>query len=388
MSQFAVEVVVLDDVVPHPNADALDLAVIGGYRAVVKKGVFKKGDSVVYIPEDALVPEDILEHIGLTGRLAGKQKNRVKAIRLRGELSQGIVVSLKDFADLLTPERAKKFAEMYPNNIVFDGTTPSLDGQVGWTEILWEPGMDLAPIYDFEKWEEPIPVSMQGKATSRPNWFPVYDIENIKRYPNVFEPGEEVVFTEKLHGTNAGYGMSREDRKLLVASRKWVLEREDKPFEQQNIYWQIALSYDMEKVLNVLLDLTGADRVVVFGEIFGDGVQDLTYGHGKGKRSFRVFDILVDGEYADYWDMRDLLDDVQAETGIALEEVPILYIGPFSHDSVITHTRGTTTFGSVHMREGIVIRPLFERYHDRLGRVILKSINEDYLLRKDGTERH
>lgn len=151
MSQFAVEVVVLDDVVPHPNADALDLAVIGGYRAVVKKGVFKKGDSVVYIPEDALVPEDILEHIGLTGRLAGKQKNRVKAIRLRGELSQGIVVRLKDFADLLTPERAKKFAEVYPNNIVLDGTTPSLDGQVGWTEILWEPGMDLAPIYDFEK---------------------------------------------------------------------------------------------------------------------------------------------------------------------------------------------------------------------------------------------
>lgn len=128
--------------------------------------------------------------------------------------------------------------------------------------------------------------------------------------------------------------------------------------------------------------------MVVFGEIFGDGVQDLTYGHGNGKRSFRVFDILVGGEYADYWDMRDLLDDVQAETGIALEAVPLLYRGPFSYELVDKYTRGQTTLPGGHVREGIVIRPVLERYEDKLGRVILKSISEDYLLRDNGTEYH
>jgi RNA ligase (TIGR02306 family) len=56
MSTFSVEIVELDDVQPHPNADLLELAVIGGYRAVVGKGLHQKGDMVLYIPEEALAP--------------------------------------------------------------------------------------------------------------------------------------------------------------------------------------------------------------------------------------------------------------------------------------------------------------------------------------------
>lgn len=76
---------------PHPNADALELAQVGLFRAVVAKGAYRPGDWAVYIPESALVPEGLVEELGLTGKLAGSRRNRVKAIRLRGELSQGIV---------------------------------------------------------------------------------------------------------------------------------------------------------------------------------------------------------------------------------------------------------------------------------------------------------
>ena len=97
MSEFAVPILQLDDVVPHPNADRLDLAVVGGYRSVVPRGKFKTGDWVVYIPEGAVIPEWILEKEGLTGYLAGPNKDRVRAVKLRGELSQGIVMRASDY---------------------------------------------------------------------------------------------------------------------------------------------------------------------------------------------------------------------------------------------------------------------------------------------------
>src|SRR5437899_9871960 len=78
-------------VFPHPNADALELAQVGLFRAVVAKDAYRTGDYVVYIPEQAILPEELIAEFGLTGRLAGGKKNRVKAVRLRGELSQGIV---------------------------------------------------------------------------------------------------------------------------------------------------------------------------------------------------------------------------------------------------------------------------------------------------------
>lgn len=81
----------------HPNADALELAVVGDYRSIVRKGEFKTGDLGVYIPTNAVVPIWLLKRLGLwdedraKGKLAGKDGNRVKEIRLRGILSEGLV---------------------------------------------------------------------------------------------------------------------------------------------------------------------------------------------------------------------------------------------------------------------------------------------------------
>ena len=89
----------------HPNADALELAQMGLYRAVVAKGPYRTGESAVYIPEQSVLPGELIEELGLTGRLAGNSlagnnSDRVKAVRLRGELSQGIVCRPKALADV------------------------------------------------------------------------------------------------------------------------------------------------------------------------------------------------------------------------------------------------------------------------------------------------
>ena len=90
MSSFECKVYKLT-IEEHPNADAIELARVGDYLSIVKKGEFKTGDLGVYIPEAAVCPEWLLKEIGLEGKLAGKAKNRVKAIKLRGILSQGLI---------------------------------------------------------------------------------------------------------------------------------------------------------------------------------------------------------------------------------------------------------------------------------------------------------
>jgi hypothetical protein len=123
---------------------------------------FESGDLVAYIQEGSLVPEDVLEELGLVGRLAGPEENRVKAVRLRGILSQGLCYPAKD---------------------------------------EWSEGDDVSEELGITKYEPPVPSQMGGEVYSAGSHRTIkYDIENFKRYPDVLEEGEEVVFTEKIHG--------------------------------------------------------------------------------------------------------------------------------------------------------------------------------------------
>lgn len=162
MANFAVTVERLQAIEPHPNADRLDLAVVGEYRSIIRKGQHAEGDLVAYIPEASILPDVLIEEMGLTGRLAGKQANRVKAIRLRGIVSQGLC---------------------YP-------------AREGWVE-----GQDVTEELGIIKYEPRLPAHMGGVIynASRDRCLR-YDVENWKRWPDVLQDGEEVQFTEKIHG--------------------------------------------------------------------------------------------------------------------------------------------------------------------------------------------
>lgn len=160
-------------ILPHPNADALELAQVGGYRAVVAKGAYVTGDYAIYIPEQAIIPDPLIEELGLTGRLAGGKHNRVKAITLRGELSQGIVCRPMALAQYdMAQAEATRF--------------------------------DFAELLGITKWVPEVPASMAGKMMAAPGLLAWIEIENIKRYPDMFVPGEPVTASEKLHGCLAG----------------------------------------------------------------------------------------------------------------------------------------------------------------------------------------
>jgi len=350
MSDFAVKVERIT-IEPHSNADALELAGVGDYRSIVRKGQFKTGDLVAYIPEAALVPENILEDMGLTGRLAGKQKNRVKAIKLRGVLSQGICYPARE---------------------------------------NWSEGDDVAEELGITKWEPPIPAQLAGEVWNAGGRRCIkYDVENFKRYPEVLQKDEQVVFTEKIHGTWCQLGVM-EDDSVVVASKGLGakgLAFKDNEKNIHNLYLRVAKHLDIvNRVRKVYKEGT---QVFVLGEIFGKGVQDLGYGSDSGKDDtlgFRVFDIYVGQPGMGWYESDATLELACVRAG--LDRVPVLYRGPFSKAVMEEYTSGKETVSGKeqHIREGIVIRPVIERYDNELGRVQLKSVSEEYLLRKGGTE--
>lgn len=359
MATFTVPVVAVT-IEPHHNADALEVARIGDYRSVVRKGQLQSGELVAYIPEQSIVPAPVLKELGLEGRLAGKEHNRVKALRLRGVLSQGLC---------------------YP-------------ARPGWRE-----GDDVAEVLGITKYVPPVPASMDGAVyaagldrTMR------YDIENIKRFPGVFSPGEPVVFAEKIHGTWAQLGvmdaaLAHPEHGPLVVSSKGFAARglafiPDAPENVHNLYLRVARHLDIVARVTAAFGPLEAP-VFVLGEVFGAGVQDLGYGASTAQDDvlgFRVFDV-----YRGVPGQGEYLSDAALDAAVAamgLERVPVVYRGPFSAEALAAHTRGREQVSGEgrHLREGVVVRPRIERRDPGLGRAQLKSVSDDYLLRKGGTE--
>ncbi|MEU6876638.1 RNA ligase (ATP) [Streptomyces sp. NPDC046712] len=339
----------------HPNADALELAQVGLYRAVVAKGAYRTGDVAVYIPEQAVLPTALVDELGLTGRLAGKASDRVKAVRLRGELSQGIVCRPKALADV---DLAAAAAE----------------------------GTDFAELLGITKWVAPIPPTMSGDVEAAPDLLPWVDIENLQRYPGVFEPGEPVVLTEKLHGSACLVTYLAEDGRVQVSSKGFGAKGLALQEDPRNLYWRAVHGHGVPAVAARLAERLGARRVGLFGEVYGAGVQDLGYGanaRGEGI-GFAVFDVSAEIDGQVRW-----LDPAEVLEAGELPLVPRLYTGPYDLERVLELASGRETVSGreLHLREGVVIRPVTERYSQVVGgRAIAKAVSPAYLTRKGGTE--
>lgn len=350
---------------PHPNADALELAQVGLYSAVVPKGVYATGDYALYIPEQAVLPAGLIEELGLTGRLAGSGKDRVKAIRLRGELSQGIVCR---------PTALKAL----------------WDTAHTWNEDPVLLPEDFAEDLGIVKWVPPVPVHMAGEVLSAPDLLPWIDIENIARYPDIFTPGEQVVATEKIHGTCCLVTYRTADDDVLVSSKgqggKNLALRES----DGNLYWRAVKAYRVGEAAREIAAILSAEAVGIFGEVFGKGVQDLAYGDDATKApGYAVFDVSWRDATGLHWVDPEGVRMLMENVGVSLPLVPELYAGPYDEAFLLGLAVGRETVSgtSAHMREGIVVRPARGRRSEVTGgRAIGKMVSPEYLTRKGATE--
>ena len=335
MSDFEVKTHLIESVDRHPNADRLDIIKLHGkdYICVVGRDQFKIGDVVAYIPEASVVPKTLLQTLGLEGRLAGKDFNRVKAVTLRGVLSQGLAYPMPDLS----------------------------------------PGVDVQERLGIVKHVPVIPEDMAGEVDAAQK-FVDFTVNNIMDYPNLFEDDAPCHITEKLHGTWCLMGRHGEEpvvTSLGLNGRGLKFKLNDYNMKK-NMYVKQFLSHEA--------DISRMDTIMsgdyyVLGEVFGQGVQDL--GYGQTEKQFRVFDVWNGGKYLDFADVADL----------GWMTVPLLFTGEFDREFVNEITPGSSTIKHDQIREGVVVRSLHEKYDINYGtRHVLKSINPAYLMRRGGTE--
>jgi len=433
MSTFKCPVVRVAEVVEHPNADRLSIVRLDGlgYTCISAKledgsSRYKPGDLVVYIPSAAVLPEWLLKVMDFwneetnKGMLAGSNGDRVKPLRLRGIFSEGLLypvqtkvfgvpmVDGRDQSDsvsflvqgLDTVADTVRGHRIYARESyvwTFSCTPLGLPGSwMNYKNVSL--GQDASDILGITKYEPPIPVNMAGEVANLSSHTVKYDFERLENVPDMFAPGEQVVATEKLHGTFCAIGyvpdlnhpeMFGANGDIIVHSKGLGgqgLAFKNNEANAGNLYVRtlrnLLANHDLEARLAEVSRLGGGQPVYVMGEIFGRGVQDLHY--GTKEPEFRVFEIRIGHDYLprDQFGFGHLDSQTRYGGTLGLDAVPILYHGPFDVAALEKVRDGRTMLGGENIREGIVVRSLVEGRHDMHGRKVAKMISPDYLLRK------
>lgn len=400
MANFECKVVKIEKKANHPNADRLTIYNIGGYNCISNKlpdgsDRYNVGDLVVYIPENALLPEWLLKAMDFwneernCGMLAGKEGNRVKPLKLRGIFSEGILYPVKTLSSIGYIIEGKSYG-MGDSYVPENSYKPY---------ITVNEGDNVAEFLGITKYEQPIPATMGGEIFNGGTEIVVpYDVEPIQKYMDAFVEGEMFEATEKIHGTQTRFIFAKgvedeetfgENKDIYIASKgqgdKGLFFKDN--LSNANSYYVRAFKLnDIEnKVVNSEL-YKNSDMLTLFGETYG--MQDLKYGLENGHIGYRLFDVYVgkprQGRFLNYEECKAFASE------LGIERVPSLYVGEYSFEKVMELTSGKTTLGKNkdQIREGVVIRPLNERYIDGLGRCFLKSVSEAYKLRKGETTEY
>lgn len=340
MSELTCEVIEITQLGKLENSDFLSLTHVYSYPCIVKSEAFQVGDKAVYFPVDAMLPEKDVFSFVWKGKESPTDKSRtIRAIRLRGTFSMGLCIPFSEIV------------EAYPD----------LDPDE------WGVGSNIAEALGVQKYEPPEPMSTGGDNERTPGWLSRYtDIENIRKYHPVLQEGEEIVLTEKIHGANARY-VYHEDR-LWVGSHNNC-----KKLGGDDVWNLVAKKLDLAERLQEFPGL------VFFGEVYGQVQKGFNYGL-KGESALILFDIysIERGQYLDYDEFMVIAEALQ------LPVTPMLYRGPWTNlEDFESYADGDSIQAEdSHIREGFVLRPVKERFDDKLGRVVVKLHGQDYLTGK------
>jgi RNA ligase (TIGR02306 family) len=318
---------------PIAGADRIELARVAGWQCVVKTGEFRAGELALYLELDAIPPELpafswLWQPKGQAG-VARPDTFRIRTLRLRGTLSQGLLVRLE---------------------------------QVALGDV--HEGEDVTARLGVTKYEPPAPSGMGDWRAPFPSLVPKTDELRVQAAPAVLDElrGKPFVATVKMDGTSATFVMV--DGALHVCGRNHSIA------EGENLYWYVAKKHRLAEAL-------AGSALAVQGEVVGPGIQKNPAGlSDKSLFVFNVYDTRA-GEH---------LGDAELRAFCAthgLTPVPVAFSGErFDEtvDSLLTKAEGVYP-GTSHQREGIVVRPRVAQRSAVLGgRLSFKAISNRYLL--------
>lgn len=355
-SEFSVQVVRVRQMLPIPDADRIMVAkfvtedradaFVCDYPVVVQKEGWTPGDVGVYVPVDAVLP-DVPEFSFL-----GSDIRRLRAKRLRGVYSEGLLVPLRDVAAIIA--RAVP-PEILPGEDANDGVAAVLEALTQTLQV----GDDLGAVLGITKWTPPTRGPRLGdqfrsqKQGPDESVCPVYSVSNAKKGEGLqyLSPETRVIVTEKLHGANVRFGVRGTEGGFFLGSHRQMREPASAPGAHQDWFQRVCGIYDLESKFSVhqYVQEFGGRSLAVYGEVLG--VQDLGYGYSPSSPGLRVFDVydLTSERWLDWGSI------VTVCRTIGLDHAPVLYDGPLDGCHYRELAEGPSTV-SGHIREGVVLR--------------------------------
>lgn len=321
---------------PIEGADAIEKATVLGWQLVVKKGEYQVGDLVIYCEIDSILPQkpeyEFLRPRGF----------RIKTIKLKGQVSQGICFPLS----------------FLPDNIIIGED------------------LDVTGILGIEKYEPPVPASLQGIAKGKyPPFIPKTDEIRVQVLQAVLDKykGVKCYVTEKVDGSSVTYFVFNGE--FGVCSRNFeILE------DAENTLWKVARNLSIENKLRSL-----GKNFAIQGELVGEGIQSNKLKlRGQTVMIFNAYDIDAK-EYLNYTAFAELLAKLEIPT------VPVISTEYELESDINAIVKMATIKSKVQPEvwaEGVVIRPLKDSAENLLsleslltGRVSFKAINPEFLLK-------
>lgn len=329
----------IDAINPIPDADAIEVATVGGWKVVVKRGEYSVGDLAVYCEIDSWIPHTIAPFLskGEPKVYNDVKGERLRTIKLRGQLSQGLLL---------------------PRYVVLD--------KIG---EIYE-GMDVTDLLGIQKWEAAIPAQLAGEVRGLfPSLVPKTDQERIQNLTEELKEWQDnSAFTweatEKLDGTSCTFFLD-DSGELHVCSRN--LDLKENP---DNSLWKVALQHDLRARMIEM----GLKNFAIQGELIGEGIQGNKY-KLKGQHFF-VFDMYAvkSGEYLSH-NLR-----VRYADGLGLKHVPLIAVGMVIQEFVqglLNMAEGKSVLNAMAEREGLVFKCISD------PSISFKAISNRWLLRNE-----
>lgn len=325
-----------------PNADAIEVATVDGWKVVVKKNEFKVGEYVVYIEIDSWVPYELAPFLskGKEPReFNGVKGERLRTIKLRGQISQGLVL---------------------PRQVALD--------KIGEIEI----GMDVSDLLGIQKWEAPLPRQLVGQAKGYfPPFIPKTDQERIQNcFKEVKTHTEPFEVTIKLDGSSMT--VYHNNGEVGICSRNLELKINEE--NKDNTFIRLATS---SGILDALKKI--GRNIAIQGELMGPGIQ----GNRENLQDFRfytfdIFDIdkqkylLPEERYKIQYNIFSSGVDVNKITVVPILELERNLNDFNSVEDFLSYAEGESIVNPV--REGVVFK-------SHISDFSFKAISNSYLLK-------
>jgi RNA ligase (TIGR02306 family) len=334
------KIVRIDELNPIEGADAIECAVVGGWKVVAQKGLYNVGDLAVYFEIDSWIPTELAPFLskGKEPReFEGVKGERLKTIKLRGQLSQGLLMPLRE---IKTDFQMDAFVE----------------------------GDDLTEILGIKKWEKPLNAQLAGVCKGNfPSLIPKTDQERAQNLKKEIvaanEAGLKFEITEKLEGSSMTVYQIKGE--FGVCSRNMDLKE-----TEGNSFWATARKEGIQEKMMAVDEFWD---FAIQGELIGPGIQGNIY--NLKECEFRVFDVynIRAGEYLLPQDRRRLIEQM------GLKHVPVLAYTADMYDTLgltdipqlLAFAEGKSLLGDTE-REGIVFKQVD-------GGMSFKAISNSYL---------